>query len=456
MRYNITSKRLYNKLLKIFESFKGSEGETKEGRKTLSVKKLSVEELEVVETLHEVLSKDEPDYDHLFESVKMQIHSSNLQSVNSNPDQSRVKNKLWIDKVFFKGAGVAAAAVVLLLLVFNFHQDISGWLNGYGKNVSPDIVAKLNHVHDRHRAKLIIDNAFEINLYGDTASFMIDGLGVGFGSIKVVNKRDGRTIPGYTMDGRSAQEYTGDGRSAQEYTGDGRSAQGYTEDGRTAAAKAEAGQVQMHTLIVPKGGEFFITLSDGTQVFLNSNSKLTFPSRFTDSKREVLLEGEALFTVTKNGTPFNVVSQNSVTTVLGTVFNIKSCPGTDKVTLCSGSVSVSNSEGSDSHVITPSHQATVSTSGIQVAKADVMEIVAWTEGKFYFKNIPLEEIASKLYDWYDIEFDFDNPALRQVPFTGMINRNSSLSTVFELFEMSYNIKFKVTDKTVVIKSGFAK
>jgi hypothetical protein len=84
----------------------------------------------------------------------------------------------------------------------------------------------------------------------------------------------------------------------------------------------------------------------------------------------------------------------------------------------------------------------------------VSEIVAWTEGKFYFMNIPLEEIADKLYDWYDIEFDFENSALREVPFTGMINRNSSLSTIFELFELSYNIKFKVTDKKVVIRSGF--
>lgn len=436
MRYNITNKCLYKRLLKILEPQKRSEGKVKNNEKTLSFKTLPVEVVEVVDTLYKVLSKGEPDYNHLLKDIKKQIKSEDVTLLKNETESGQLKpieSKVWVHKMFFKGAGVVAVAVVLLLLVFHFHYEISGWLSGYGNNVNPEIVAKLNQVHDRHRARLIIDDAFEIDLYGDTASFIIDGLGVGVGSIKneIGNSADGRS------DLRLNDRYG-------------------VSDERMSDQRKDDRQVQMHTLIVPKGGEFFITLSDGTQVFLNSNSKLTFPSRFTGETREVQLEGEALFTVVNNDIPFNVISRNSITTVMGTVFNVRSCPGNDLVTLCSGSVSVSNSSGSISRVITPAHQALVGVLGIQVVKTDVMEVVAWTEGKFYFKNISLEEIAAKLYDWYDIEFGFDNQALRQVPFTGMINRNSSLSTIFELFEMSYDIKFKITDKKVIIQSSFTK
>lgn len=430
MRYNITNKCLYKRLLKILEP-----------QKALSFKTLPVEVVEVVDTLYKVLSKGEPDYNHLLKDIKKQINSEDVTLLKNRTESGQlnpIESKVWVHKMFFKGAGVVAVAVVLLLLFFHFHHDISGWFNGYGNDVNPEIVAKLNQVHDRHRARLIIDDAFEIDLYGDTASFIIDGLGVGVGSIKneIGNSADGRAT-----DGRS------DLRLSDRY--------GVSDD-RMPDKHKDDKQVQMHTLIIPKGGEFFITLSDGTQVFLNSNSKLTFPSRFTGETREVQLEGEALFTVVNDDTPFNVISRNSITTVMGTVFNVRSCPGNDLVTLCSGSVSVSNSSGSISRVITPAHQASVGVLGIQVVKTDVMEVVAWTEGKFYFKNISLEEIAAKLYDWYDIEFGFDDQALRQVPFTGMINRNSSLSTIFELFEMSYDIKFKITDKKVIIRSSFTK
>ena len=412
-------------------------------------------ERELVQRLYDVLDKDEPDFGAMFEQVRNRIESQQAVGTENGFAQTgngfsethkigeEVGNKrVWFgSKVFMRGAGVAAA-VVLLLLTLNFHTEISMWIRGYGKHANPDIVAKLNQVHDRYRAKLIIDNSFEVELYGDTASFMIDGLGERF----FASRANERRAEGWrSNDTRAGAINVMEDRSNR--------ATGGVPRGSGVGAEEP---VKIHTLIVPKGGEFFITLSDGTQVFLNSNAKLTFPSRFTGDSREVQLEGEALFTVSKNGTPFNVVSRNSVTTVLGTVFNVKSCDNSDQVTLCSGSVKVSSSPGGEGRVITPSHQATVSTAGIKVVKADIEEIVAWTEGKFYFRNIPLEEIAAKLNDWYEVSFDFDNPGLRQVPFTGMINRNSSLATIFELFELSYNVKFRITDTNVVIRSGFAK
>ncbi len=407
MRYYI-NKQLLRRISKLLYSF-----DLSDNKKLHDIELRDVDN-EVVDRMYDVLCKEEPDYEKMFERIESKIRSDKLNPVDST---------VWMRSGYTRVAGVAIAAVVLLLLVFNFHRHVTEWFGGYDKDVSPEMMAKLNMVHDRNCAKLIIDDSFEVDLYGDSVSFTIDGLGM--------------------IAGKSVIEKNDNGKDAPVFD---------DSENRNDSDKKE--RVQTHTLVVPKGGEFSITLSDGTHVHLNSNAKLTFPSRFDGSKREVLLEGEALFSVTRSGVPFNVVSRNSVTSVLGTVFNVKSCSDVDQVTLCSGSVSVSNSEGKDSRVISPSHKATVGTAGISVEKADINEIVAWTEGKFYFKNIPLEEIASKLNDWYDLDFDFESAMLREVPFTGMINRNSSLMTIFELFELSYDIKFRVTGKKVVIRPAY--
>ncbi len=375
---------------------------------------LSAGEMEILDKMHGILSKEEPDYDALFHRINRQIsaeqetgefnfNNGSRISVNGNKSINR-RNGSNLVKFNPRRRHIAAvvtriaAAVVLLVVVVNYAERISAIINGYKSKANPEIVAKLTQVHDRHRATLIIDDTISFGIFKDTVVYN-----------QMVND--------------------------------------VTEENRMPEEKR-----QMHTLVIPRGGEFFVTLPDGSEVYLNSESKLTFPSSFQPGIREVYLTGEALFKVVKGDNPFTVITGNSITKVLGTEFNIKSGETTDLVTLCSGTVEVSTSALTGTRVLVPEQQASVTGTGINVKKVDIREIVAWTEGKYYFRNIPLEEIAGKLYDWYDVDFNFSNGMLKDVPFTGMINRNSSLKTIFELFEMSYDITFTIEEDCILIHS----
>nr|WP_319998499.1 FecR domain-containing protein [uncultured Draconibacterium sp.] len=386
MKRNIYKLYIYRHLINILNKRKKSPGETTH---------------RIIDRMYSIFSKPEPDFELLFEKIKSQVEK---------------KSKLREDFIYLKTRNLArrrmvigltaVAAIALLLLLFDFSSQIIAYLKGYDGNANPEIVAKISQVYDRSRALLIINDTTTIELSKDTAIFGIS---------------DNFRNP-------SEQE----------------------EQIQSKIITNEDEPVQMNMLVIPKGSEFLVTLPDGSEVFLNSNAKLTFPSRFEGDKREVHLEGEGMFTVKKTGTPFQVVSGNSVTTVLGTVFNIKNNENIDEVTLCSGSVEVTNSTGSESHILVPEQQASVSDIRVDIEKVNLKEIIAWTEGKYYFRNIPFEEITEKLHDWYDVEFQFENDIVKNVPFTGMINRNSKLETIFELFEMSYNLNFTVSDSCIKI------
>jgi len=359
-----------------------------------------------VDRMYEILSKPEPDYNSLFTKIKLKTDdktglSKEIVYFKKREASREKRNRIRIGLS-------SAAAVGLLILALNFSNQIAVRFKGYNLHANPEIVAKVSQVYDRSRAILIINDTTTIELSKDTAIFGASG-----------NFLD-------------TPEQKGQAQS------------------QSTVITKEDEPVQMNTLVIPKGSEFLVTLPDESEVFLNSNAKLTFPSRFEGGKREVYLEGEGMFTVKKTGTPFQVVSDNSVTTVLGTVFNIKSNENSDEVTLCCGSVQVANSSGSQSRILVPEQQASVSDIRMDIEKVDLKEIIAWTEGKYYFRNIPFEEITEKLNDWYDVEFEFENDMVKSVPFTGMINRNSKLETIFELFEMSYNLNFTVSDSCINI------
>ncbi len=348
------------------------------------------DETGAVNKIDDLLSRKEPDYDQMFTRIKKEINSEGF------CQRRRVSYPAFISSV--------AAAAILLIIATIYGEDILIMIKGYMKNANPVVVEKLSKVYERHKATLIIDDSLKMNLCQDTFFY---------------NKID---IDRIVKEKLKKGVVEGEGND----------------------------KIQMNTLIVPRGGEFYATLPDGSEVYINSDSKLTFPSKFGGEKREVILEGEALFKVKKSSVPFTVICNNSSTTVLGTVFNIRSGESSDRITLSSGSVKVSDPANSESVLIVPDQQAYVSTSGIKVESVDVNEILAWTEGKYYFRNIPLDEIIKHLYDWYDIKFRFENQNLKSIPFTGMINRNSSLKTIFELFEMSYDIEFNVEGSQVVI------
>lgn len=147
-------------------------------------------------------------------------------------------------------------------------------------------------------------------------------------------------------------------------------------------------EVVCNKVEIPRGGEYALVLSDGTKVHLNSMSSLRFPVAFTAGKREVELQGEAYFEVSKTGHPFIVNANGMQVEVLGTTFNISAYPDEEyQTTLVNGSVKVSAEKG-ESLILKPSQQATIASSSnsIQVRTVDISFYTSWVKGKSILKT----------------------------------------------------------------------
>lgn len=168
---------------------------------------------------------------------------------------------------------------------------------------------------------------------------------------------------------------------------------------------------EQHKLTVPHGQTFKITLSDGTEVYMNTDSRLVYPAHFNSETRSVYLEGEAYFHVAKDeNRPFYVQTGSMVTEVLGTEFNISSYEDSQpQVTLINGSVKVSNAMAQNAKTLIPGEQATVTANGqITTEKVDVTSYIHWKEGYFYYDNVSLLEIMKEIGRWYNISVVFHN------------------------------------------------
>ncbi|MEG2339711.1 MAG: FecR domain-containing protein [Odoribacter sp.] len=205
---------------------------------------------------------------------------------------------------------------------------------------------------------------------------------------------------------------------------------------------------------IPRGGEYTLKLSDGTIVYLNAMSSLRFPVHFSGATREVELEGEAYFEVSKQRKPFIVKTAQMNVEVLGTVFNI-SCYSEDNIartTLVNGSVKVTSSCLSTPLVLKPSQQAHFDKAShrIQVENVDVEQYIAWKSGHFYFKDWRLEDIMIYLSRWYDIQVFYQNNTMKDLKFGCNINRYGDISPILELFEETGQIKACLKGKTIIL------
>lgn len=202
----------------------------------------------------------------------------------------------------------------------------------------------------------------------------------------------------------------------------------------------------------PKGGQYKIILPDGTNVWLNAASSLTYPTAFKGTERLVTLRGEGYFEVTKNKEmPFRVRSAGQTVEVLGTHFNINAYAdeAVVKTTLLEGSVKVSVQ--ANSAVIVPGQQAQFVTSGagiIRIQKVDTEKEVAWKNGVFSFADEDLRTVMREVSRWYDIDVVYDGK-IPDEKFFGEISRNSNLADVFKILELN-NIRFEVEGKTVKV------
>ncbi|NQX38475.1 FecR protein [Pedobacter steynii] len=204
--------------------------------------------------------------------------------------------------------------------------------------------------------------------------------------------------------------------------------------------------VETLTASTPRGGTYQVTLSDGTHVWLNADSKLLFPSKFTGNSRIVTLVGEGYFEVAHNkAKPFKVRTAGQELEVLGTHFNVNAYTDelSTRTTLLTGSVKVNNNI-----VLLPGDQAMLSNGVTRVSRVDVDEVVAWKNGFFVFKGSNLGEVMRQLSRWYNLDVDFAGPVPKRT-FNGKVYRNMNLNDVLEVLSFS-KVKFKITGRRMTI------
>lgn len=212
-------------------------------------------------------------------------------------------------------------------------------------------------------------------------------------------------------------------------------------------------------LTIPRGGQFFIKLADGTQVWLNSESQLKFPTAFTDGKiREVeLVYGEAYFDVSPStahkGSRFNVITQKQKVEVLGTEFNVKAYQDTNTIltTLVEGKVNLSNDVAS--RILQPGDQSIINKNSnqIRIHAVDVFNEVSWREGVFSFNEMPLKDIMKVLERWYDIKTVFKRPSTEEITFNGILDKNQKIEEILTIISNTNKIPYEINQKTIIFK-----
>ena len=212
---------------------------------------------------------------------------------------------------------------------------------------------------------------------------------------------------------------------------------------------------EYNKLVTPTGGEYFLTLSDGTRVFLNAASELKYPVEFVGGKRVVDLNGEAYFEVRKDSLrPFIVRVNGAEVTVLGTSFNVNTYGDDGQIytTLVNGSVRILSEKNGQEEVLTPGMQGVmnIQTGQLTVREVDVEAYVAWREGRFVFRTMTLDLIMRQLQRWYDFEVFYQNPELKEYEFRGVIKRDMDLDKVLSVIKATTNVDFDVKGKVITI------
>lgn len=216
----------------------------------------------------------------------------------------------------------------------------------------------------------------------------------------------------------------------------------------------KSGEVLYNTISTPKGGQYQIVLSDGSQVWLNAASSIRFPASFTGEERKVELKGEGYFEVARNAAkPFKVSVNNTVVEVLGTHFNINAYDdeGTMKTTLLEGSVKVS--EGLISKTIKPGQQAEATGDGRLIInkEVDLNSVVAWKNGRFIFTGNNIQFVMRQLARWYNVEVSYEGNVTDE-QFVGVINRSryENISQILEMLEKTGTVSFALKDRHITV------
>ncbi|MEI6866676.1 FecR family protein [Flavicella sp.] len=218
--------------------------------------------------------------------------------------------------------------------------------------------------------------------------------------------------------------------------------------------------IQYNYLTIPRGGQYSIELSDGTYVWLNSESKLKFPVAFLEGEpRQVeLIYGEAFFSVSSstnhNGSKFKVINQAQVVEVFGTEFNIKAYKDETHIytTLIEGKVTISN-RLSIKQKLLPNQQSilNIESNNIEIIPINIENEIAWKHGVFSFKGKKLKDIMKVISRWYDVDVIFVDKALEDIKFKGVLGKEQNIEEILSSIQTLSIIKnYKIKGKTIIL------
>lgn len=212
---------------------------------------------------------------------------------------------------------------------------------------------------------------------------------------------------------------------------------------------------RFNTLSIPRGGEYFLTLSDGTKVWLNSESILTYPLKFGSNERKVELIGEAFFDVTHDkDKPFRVKVNGQEIEVLGTTFNVNAYADKNEITttLVSGLIKIDIKDTDEKVILNPGFQFQLNKAERlhSVSKVNTRLATAWLKGYYLFDDATLEEMILTLSRWYDFEFDFKEEQARTLRFSGKLKRTERFEDILTIIENTNEVKFEIIERNVII------
>jgi transmembrane sensor len=213
--------------------------------------------------------------------------------------------------------------------------------------------------------------------------------------------------------------------------------------------------ITYNTLSVPRGSKpFTLTLADGSRVWLNTASSITYPTAFRGSERIVSIDGEAYFEIAKNASmPFYVRHNDLTVKVLGTHFNINSY--TDeaalKVTLLEGAVQIAASNGNDKQTLTlrPGQQAVLDGADLRLnPHPDLDETMAWKNGRFYFDGADIKTVMRQVQRWYNVDVQYQSGIPSS--FVAKISRDVKVSELLNILELTNLVHFKIEGNRITV------
>ena len=234
----------------------------------------------------------------------------------------------------------------------------------------------------------------------------------------------------------------------------------FRADGQSVAYGGDSVAVEVegwNTLTVPKGMEFRAELADGSVVWLNAESELRYPARFSGERREVQLKGEGYFDVARReGQAFVVRAGDVDVEVYGTEFNVEAYSEERvRTVLVEGSVGVRVGGTGEEARLSPNEMAewNAGDGSVTVSEVDPYLYIAWRQGEFVFEEETVEEMMEELGRWYDMEVFYASERAKEMRFSGIVKRYEDLRDVLKLIESVAIVRFEVKGNTVVVAAA---